>query len=101
MGNYDMYLVDLVVALSGIIVFNNLSFIFLNWNIPILSFIGRNSMIFYTIHYPMMILIYNLIKGNGLLNSYLILCTLLAGYLIIGILFSKSYIYQRIMSNHV
>lgn len=48
----------------------------------------------------MMILIYNLINENELLNSYLILCILLAGYLMIGILFSKSYIYQRIMSNH-
>ena len=99
-GIYDMYLVDLVVALSGIILFNNLSFVFLNRNIPVLSFVGRNSMIFYTIHYPMMILIYNLINENELLNSYLILCILLAGYLMIGILFSKSYIYQRIMSNH-
>ena len=101
MGIYDIYLVDLVVALSGIIVFNNLSFVFLNRNIPILSFVGRNSMIFYTIYYPMMILIYNLINENELLNSYLILCILLAGYLMIGILFSKYYIYQRIKSNHV
>lgn len=45
------YLVSVIMNLSGIIVFNNLFFRFINTRIPLLTYIGNNSMVYYITHY--------------------------------------------------
>lgn len=45
------YLVSVIMNLTGIIVFNNLFFRFINTRIPLLTYIGNNSMVYYITYY--------------------------------------------------
>lgn len=68
----DYYLLTIVVIVAGIIVFNNIFKRFLNYNIPILNFIGKKSMLLFGTHFPcIMILYFYLIPYLGLECSYM------------------------------
>ena len=45
------YLVSVVTNLAGIIVYNNIFEKFINKEIPLLTYIGKNSMVYYITHY--------------------------------------------------
>jgi hypothetical protein len=55
----NQYLLSVVYDFSGIIVFNNLFKRWLNTQIPLLTHVGANSMIYYVTHYTFFLLVLN------------------------------------------
>lgn len=94
-GNY--YFVLLITALSGIVFYNNLFRRVLDRHIPILTFIGKHSMIFYVSHYPLMLFIWHLMGEKTGISSYVILCCVLSACMMVIYLISKTHFYNRLL----
>lgn len=58
------YIIAVINGIAGCIVFNNLFKRFLNREIYALSYIGRNSMLYYLIHFPVMYIVINVFKDS-------------------------------------
>ncbi len=48
-----------IYGIAGCVVFNNLFKVAFNFKIPIISYIGRNSMVYYLIHWPVMYVVFD------------------------------------------
>ena len=48
------YLLAVLYGMAGCVVFNNIFKRFCNYNVPLLTHIGANSMVYYLVHYPVM-----------------------------------------------
>lgn len=48
------YLPAVIYGIAGCVVYNNVFRHFLDFKIPIISYVGKNSMVYYLVHYPIM-----------------------------------------------
>ena len=84
-GNEDSYFLVILVLLCGIILFNNLFKYCLDRKIPLLTFTGQHSMIFYASHFPfIMILRFYVVpylKLEGTISGFIICSILMVIYL--------------------
>lgn len=71
-GVTDNYLVVMLYCTSGIITINNIAFKFFNKPITIITNIGKNSIILYVIHFPIIMLCTSIIKTTTITNPYYI-----------------------------
>ena len=71
-GVTDIYPIVLLYCTSGIITINNISLKLINKPITIITQIGRNSIILYVIHFPIIMLCTNVIKTTSITNPYYI-----------------------------
>lgn len=62
-GAYPSYLLAVIYSLAGIIVINNIFKIFISRKIPLLTYIGKNSMIYYVTHYTTLCVLVGLIQN--------------------------------------
>lgn len=72
-GVTDNYPIVMLYCTSGIITIDNIAFRFLNKPITIISKIGRNSIILYVTHFPILMLCLSIIKTTTITNSNYIL----------------------------
>ena len=71
-GVTDNYPIVMLYCTSGIITINNIAFRFFNKPITIISNIGRNSIILYVTHFPILMLCLSVIKTTTITNPYCI-----------------------------
>ena len=81
LGNY---FVCVITNLAGIIVFNKIFSGFLNTKVPLLTYIGKNSMIYYITHYTFFQILFVMFAGYkiGNISLYLITLTISVFFLI-------------------
>ena len=72
------YLLAVLYGLSGCILINNIFMRYINRKITLISYIGSNSMVYYLVHYPVMMLIYLLYWEPFINKDYWIKFTLLS-----------------------
>lgn len=81
------YFLCIIYELSGCIVANNVFGKIANRKIPLLSYIGRNSMVYYLVHYPVMtfiVLFLNPFPNVSVANRYFLLSVILCILLVIS-----------------
>lgn len=87
-GPHDNYFVVMVTILSGIIMMNNIFKRWIDIKIPILSYIGRNSIFFFGFHFPLVMVLYFYILPffNQTQNiGFIISCIIMSIYLALGV----------------
>ncbi|MCR5362763.1 MAG: acyltransferase family protein [Bacteroidales bacterium] len=84
----DFFPLGIVYGMAGCIVFNNIFKRWLDRPIPLVTYIGRNSMVYYLMHYPIMIISISLLKEqlHGI-DSVRFLC-IISGIVIVGLILS-------------
>ncbi|WP_028909541.1 acyltransferase family protein [Prevotella sp. AGR2160] len=63
-GMFPAYPLAVVYSIAGIIVFNNIFKRFINKKIPLLTYVGKNSMIYYVTHYITLSVMFNVFVGD-------------------------------------
>ena len=71
-GMTDNYLIVMLYCTSGIITINNIAFKYINKPITIITKIGKNSILLYVIHFPILMLSTSIIKMTSTTNPYYI-----------------------------
>lgn len=71
-GVTDIYPIVMLYCTSGIITINNVAFKFINKPITIITTIGKNSIILYVTHFPILMLCISVLKTTTITNPYYI-----------------------------
>lgn len=98
-SEHDIYILTILILISGIITFNNVFKKTLNYEIPILSTIGKNSMLLYVTHFPCILILHFYIipylHMEGTINGFIISSLIMIVYLS-AITITNRYITQMI-----